>query len=121
MFLRTISILGLIVFLSLITSTIMIQTFDLLTWMNTLFLCSLFLLILGGMLFVIQGQFFSGIIRSYKHFYRTVSKAEKVISEVEGTSDGFGNPFRLKFKLTFPLLLSGLVLFAFTLVWSLLL
>lgn len=121
MFRKTNIILVLTVCLSLITSTIIEHAFNLLAWTNTLFLYSLFLLLLGGLLFVIQGKFFSGIIRSFKQFYRTVSKADKVIREVEGTSDDTVKPFRLEFKLTFPLLLSGLILFGFTLACSLIL
>lgn len=121
MFRKTILILVLTVSLSLITSAIMKLAFDLLAWTNTLFLCSLFLLILGGVLLVVQGQFFAGIIRSFKHFSRTVSNAERVIREAEGKSDDFDKPFKLEFKLTFPLLLSGLILFSITLICSIIL
>lgn len=118
---KTIIILGLTVSLSLLTSTILKRTFDLLSWTNTLFLCSLLLLIVGGMLFVIQGQFFTGIVRSFKYFFRSMNKAEKLIREVEGKSDDFIKPFTLEFKLTFPILFSGLILFFSTLICSLLL
>lgn len=118
---KSMIILGLTVSLSLIISIIMQRTFDLLYWTNTLFLCSLFLLILGGVLFVIQGHFFTGIVRSFKHFVRSISKAERLIREVEGKSNGFKKPYTLEFNLTFPLLLSGLILFTLTLIGSLML
>lgn len=102
---------------SLILSTIRSHSFDYLAWINILFLCSLLVTMVGGILFVIQGGFFNGIYRSFKHFFRSINKVEEVIQDVEGKRDD-GIPYKLKIGWTFPLLIAGLILFVFSLFLS---
>jgi hypothetical protein len=118
MFRKSFLITGSTATISYLLPLILHQSVTLLTWTNTLFLCSLMLIMAGATLFVIQGQFFSGIFRSFKHFFGTVSRMEKIIRDVEGKKDDT-IPYHQEFGLTFPLLVAGLVLFIFSFALSL--
>lgn len=95
-----------------LTVTFIHGSFSLLAFINTLFLLSLVLLIVGGFLFVYEGGFFNGFINSYRRLYR-LSKLGKYLSQFELEQM---EPFApKKVAITFPFLAIGLILFLFTL------
>ena len=73
--------------LSLVTPFFFYQSWSLLYWLDSLFLIGLVLLMIGGGMQIIEGQFFTAFIRSSKHFFKTISKKEQVIQEVEGKKE----------------------------------
>jgi hypothetical protein len=114
---KSLFVIGTTLIFSLILSTVRSHAFDFVAWVNILFLCSLLLTMVGGTLFVIQGGFFNGIYRSFKHFFRTINKVEKVIQDVEGKKDD-ETPYKQEYGLTFPLLVAGLILVVLSLLLS---
>lgn len=77
-----ITILLLTVLLILFTT----QEFSLVNWVNSLFVMSIILLILGSVLSLLQDGIFSRFIKNAKYVYRVVSfnKSKEVIDELEG-------------------------------------
>jgi hypothetical protein len=90
-----------------------------LMWINALFFCSLLLLIIGGILFIMQGNFFYFFAKSFKKFFKSANKMEVYIQEIEGKS-GEILPYKLNFPVTLPLLQIGAALFVLSLILSLL-
>lgn len=73
----------------------------------------------GGSLFVLKGGMFDGIIYSFSRFYKKTSKLEEYVSQ---QTEGLRNPIikkNSKRSFTYPLLLSGSVLFLYTIIASL--
>jgi hypothetical protein len=104
--------------LSLIFSYSSQHSWNQLTWINALFFCSLLLLIIGGSLLIIQGNFFHIFIKSFKQFFKSTSKMEIYIQEIEGKS-GEVLPYKLNFSTTMPLLQIGTTLFVLSIILSL--
>ena len=91
------------------------NAFTLLAFVNKLFLCSLVLLIAGGSLFVLQGGVLNGMLYSFKRFFNRTTKVGEYTKRFDSSKE-LVDPFH--FSLTVPLLLSGGVLFALTLLGS---
>ena len=53
------------------------------TWLDSLFLVGLILLLTSAILTLIEANFFTAFIRSFRHFYASVSKKEEVVRESE--------------------------------------
>jgi hypothetical protein len=104
--------------LSLLFSYSSQHSWNPLTWVNALFFCSLLLLIIGGSLLIIQGKFFHAFIKSFKQFFKSTSKMEIYIQEIEGKS-GEILPYQLNFSATMPLLQIGTTLFVLSIILSL--
>ncbi|MEH7391036.1 DUF3899 domain-containing protein [Bacillus sp. JJ1474] len=83
-------------------------------FINFLFFISITLLMLGGILVVLKGGMFDGIIYSFRRFYRRTSKLENYISEQTGELQ---NPPKnsLSGLSVHPILISGTALFLFSL------
>jgi hypothetical protein len=94
------------------------HSFNQLSWINTLFNCSLFLTVIGSMMIVIQGGFFNGILRSFRLFFQKTNRIEQVLEEIEGTKESL-SPYRFRFMLAFPFLISGTILLLFSIFFSL--
>lgn len=62
---------------------ILYQEWSFLQWADSLFIVGLALLIVGFSMVLIEGQFFVAFIKSTKHFFKTISKKEQVIQEIE--------------------------------------
>ncbi|GAA0316303.1 hypothetical protein GCM10008967_03600 [Bacillus carboniphilus] len=69
--------------LTIVFTWLFYQEWSFFRWMDSLFLTGLSLLVVGFMMILIEGQFFSAFIRSTKHFFASISKKEQVIREVE--------------------------------------
>ena len=111
----------LITFITLLFSTflsfLMDPSIDQYTWANSLFYCSLLLTIIGGVMLVLQGGFFNGIVRSFKEVLQKSSKVGRVLDEIEG-KDKNTAPYSLTFTLTTPILLAGILLLGFSIIFS---
>jgi hypothetical protein len=105
-------------FLSTLFSYLNNHSFNQLSWINTLFNCSLFLTVIGGVMIVIQGGFFNGIVRSFRLFFRKTNRIEQILEEIEGEKGNF-IPYHITFGLTFPFLISGTILLLFSILLSL--
>jgi hypothetical protein len=105
------------VFFSTLVSYYFNHSFNKLVWINTLFSFSLILTLIGGAMLVIQGGFFSGIIRSFKLFFWKTNPIKQVLEDIEGKREDT-NPYLLTFTLTFPLLFSGTLLLLFSIIFS---
>lgn len=84
------------------------ESSPLLHFSNTLFLISLLLLMAGASLWVLQGGMFDGFISSFKRFFERTNKAGMYAAELDRGKEFRGS---YRFGLTYPLLLSGGVLF----------
>jgi hypothetical protein len=86
---------------------------SLLTFINTSFLLSLPLIMLGGFLFVYEGGFFNGLIYSYRRLRRS-TKMGKYVAQFDNLDN---EPVVPKtFSVTKPIFFSGLLIFLFTLI-----
>lgn len=63
------------------------QSYNLLNWVDFLFILGLVLLVTGCLMYVVAGGFFSSFIHSCKAFFASISKKEQIISEIEGKKD----------------------------------
>ena len=52
-------------------------------WMDSLFLIGLLLLIIFSIMILIEADFFTAFIKSFKHFFARVNKKEEVLREIE--------------------------------------
>lgn len=111
----------LITFITLLFSTALsfylYSSIDQYKWANSLFYCSLLLTIIGGVMLVLQGGFFNGIVRSFKEVLQKSSKVGRVLDEIEG-KDKNTAPYSLTFTLTTPILLAGILLLGFSIIFS---
>ncbi|HWO75936.1 MAG TPA: DUF3899 domain-containing protein [Bacillus sp. (in: firmicutes)] len=94
---KNISIIGTSLLLSVIIPFFYDQGWSVLYWMDSVFLIGLFLLMIGGVLLLIEGQFFTAFIRSTKHFFKTISKKEQIIQEIEGKKEERTRGYRKSF------------------------
>jgi hypothetical protein len=104
-------------FLSTLVSYYFNDSINKLVWINTLFSFSLLITLLGAAMLVIQGGFFSGIIRSFRLFFQKTNPIKQVLEEIEGKREET-SPYLLTFTLTFPLLYSGVLLLLFSIIFS---
>ncbi|MCA1321003.1 DUF3899 domain-containing protein [Bacillus tianshenii] len=75
------------------------QSYNLLNWVDFLFLVGLVLLVTGGLMYVVAGGFFSSFFHSCKVFFAAISRKEEIISEIEGKKERSRIRFR---KSSFP-------------------
>ncbi|MET3696842.1 uncharacterized protein DUF3899 [Bacillus oleivorans] len=92
-----ITITGSLLILSFGVPIIFYQSWSFLYWMDSLFYIGLGLLIIGGAMLLIEGQFFSAFIRSSKHFFKTISKKEQIIQQIEGKKEERIHAYRKSF------------------------
>jgi hypothetical protein len=83
-----------------------------LSFINVTFLLSLLPLAIGGFLFVYEQGFFNGFVYGFRRLRKSGSKAERYLAELQGIADEPPVQPR-KFTITYPLLLSSLILFLF--------
>jgi len=119
MYLLNFLIISGILLISLVYSYLHNNSFKQLLWIDTLFNYSLILTIIGSIMLIIQGGFFSAIIKSFKIFFHKTNRVERVIEGIEGKRDNISS-YKLTFKLTFPFLFSGgsLLLFSILISWN---
>lgn len=80
---------GLISFIfSFLIVFILFRTWTFLYWTNALFYIGLVYLLVGCILVVRSGSFFSAFMYSFKHFFHVISKKEQIIQEIEGKKLG---------------------------------
>ncbi|WP_169823902.1 DUF3899 domain-containing protein [Bacillus marinisedimentorum] len=87
------------------------------TIVNTIFMMSLFLLMTGGSMLILEGGMFNGIMKSFKSFRNKSSKANRYAAEFDDYDNDEENP-AYSFRLTMPFLISGTVLFVLTIIVS---
>jgi hypothetical protein len=63
------------------------QSWSFSKWMDSLFLVGLLLLIIYAIMVLIEAEFFTAFIKSFKHFYGRINKKEQLIRESEKRSD----------------------------------
>ncbi|WP_342590342.1 DUF3899 domain-containing protein [Cytobacillus eiseniae] len=83
--------------------------------MNSLFFIALLLLMIGGILVVLKGGLFDGILYSFKQFYKRTSKLEEYVTEQTERIHDPTHKTGLKDLYVYPLIISGAMLFIFTL------
>ena len=76
--------ISLVVSLSL--SFLLRPSWSLSKWLDSLFLVGLLLLVIYAIIVLIEAAFFSGFIKSFKHFYGRINKKEQLIRESEKRS-----------------------------------
>lgn len=79
---------------------------------NTVFFCSLCLLIAGIMLLLLEKGFFDRLVVGFKRFFRSFDKSKQFLDELEGKKQHL--PRSRTFAFTIPVLLSGVILFLLT-------
>lgn len=104
--------------LSVLLMVWMYRQWSLIAFINSASIIALIFLMVGGMLFVVQGGFFSGIAYSFKRFYKKTTKTGEILDEIEGDEEDRYEPKTHSFSLTYPLILVGAVLFVLTLALS---
>ncbi|KYD24357.1 MULTISPECIES: DUF3899 domain-containing protein [Geobacillus] len=81
-------------------------------FINATFLLSLVPLSLGGLLFVYERGFFSGFAYGFQKWRKSAgTKAERYLEEAAAEQEFAQPPGPRRFAVTYPLLLSGLLLF----------
>ncbi|TCP29975.1 uncharacterized protein DUF3899 [Scopulibacillus darangshiensis] len=60
------------------------HSWQLVSWVNIIFYIGLIYLVVGSILLILSGHFFTAFIYSCKRFFRIASRKEQVIQEVEG-------------------------------------
>jgi uncharacterized integral membrane protein len=84
------------------------------SFINYLFMISLLLIIVGGILFVIQGGLFTAINYSFKRVYKRISRKGKYLAELEGDHTNDEEIKRLHFSYMPSIIISGIFLFVVT-------
>ncbi|EIT84587.1 hypothetical protein A374_14705 [Fictibacillus macauensis ZFHKF-1] len=101
--------------LSLILQLIIDRSFNLLHFYNTVFMVSLAILLIGLMLYVVKGGFFDVFTRSFKKFWRMLSKRSLYQSEVMDDSH-FSLSQRIPAYVVTSFIASGLFLVIVTMI-----
>ncbi|MBP2242504.1 hypothetical protein J2Z40_003078 [Cytobacillus eiseniae] len=70
---------------------------------------------IGGILVVLKGGLFDGILYSFKQFYKRTSKLEEYVTEQTERIHDPTHKTGLKDLYVYPLIISGAMLFIFTL------
>lgn len=73
-----------VILLAFIISFLFTGTISLTYWLNTVFILSMIVLLVGCSMLVIQGGFFDRFIANFKYFWRKNDRAEEMVREVEG-------------------------------------
>lgn len=60
------------------------KSWDLTKWANILFYMGMIYLLIGSVLIILRGNFFTAFIHSVKHFFSIINKKEQIIREIEG-------------------------------------
>ncbi len=108
------------VMLSLLLTYFLYKTFTLLALVNATFLVSLFYLIFGSALFLVQTGFFNGITYSFKRFFRRTRKSDEMIYEANPQAEEESYlPKEHYFPIAYPILASGGIFFVITLLIAL--
>lgn len=81
------TLLGISVFSSLLLSLLLHPSWNIDTWIDSVFLVGLFLLVISAIMLVIEGAFFVAFIKSFNYFYVRVSKKEQLIRESDKCSN----------------------------------
>ena len=76
--------ISLVVSLSL--SFLLHQSWSLIKWLDSLFLIGLLLLVIYAIMVLMEAEFFTAFIKSFKHFYSRINKKEQHIRESEKRS-----------------------------------
>jgi hypothetical protein len=116
MFRKSIPFISITLAVSLILPMVSDQGWSMSLWIDTFFLCSLLLLIVGGTFIVIEGGFFNAFTHSFKRFFTVISKKEQVLREVEGRREWI--PYKRSYRFTYPVLIAGMILFLCSLLIS---
>ncbi|WP_077329441.1 DUF3899 domain-containing protein [Virgibacillus siamensis] len=105
------------VVLSLALSYFIYKSFTLLALINATFIVSLFYLIFGSALFLVQTGFFNGITYSFKRFFRRTKKIDEMIYEVNPQLEEDSYlPKDHYFPICYPILIAGGVFFIISLI-----
>lgn len=77
--------ISLVVSLSL--SFLLQPSWSLSKWLDSLFLVGLLLLVIYAIMILMEAEFFTAFIKSFKHFYGRINKKEQLIRESEQRSN----------------------------------
>ncbi len=77
--------ISLVVSLSL--SFLLHPSWTLSKWLDSLFLVGLLLLVIYAIMILMEAEFFTAFIKSFKHFYGRINKKEQIIRESEQRSN----------------------------------
>ncbi|WP_179151987.1 DUF3899 domain-containing protein [Oceanobacillus senegalensis] len=116
MYIISLTIIGITVLISYI-STSLLGNRSLIDFIDTLFLLSLIISVVGGILFIIQTGFFNTFIKTFRYFFRRMNKTEDVIQQIE-KKDPDRPIHSIHIPISYPILLSGLFLFVVSMVVS---
>ena len=72
---------------SLSHSFLLQPSWSLSKWLDSLFLVGLLLLVIYAIMFLMEAEFFTAFIKSFKHFYGRINKKEQIIQESEQRSN----------------------------------
>lgn len=104
-------------FVSLLSTAFMAPTY-IVVLLDLFFYIGIVLLLIGSVLLIIQGGFFTRFLNNSRRFYSTLSKREQVIQDVEG-KHGETPSYSKKFPLLTYILPLGAFYFSLSLIGSL--
>ncbi|BBN98461.1 DUF3899 domain-containing protein [Sporolactobacillus terrae] len=110
------------ILISIVTQGLFARAFSLITLINHLSVVSLLSLNLGLIIFIIQGGFFDGMTYSFKRVARAIRKKQLGQQEAEAEAPLAEMKHRdgsQRWPITWPLILSSLLLFVTTVLISL--
>src|SRR5699024_11232243 len=77
-----------VIILASVTFTLLASTpFSYTVWVDSLFLISLFVTMIGAILFIIEKGFFNPFINNFKYFISKISKRRQIADEIEQKSN----------------------------------
>src|SRR5699024_12051422 len=79
-------------------------------WVDSLFLISLFVTMIGAILFIIEKGFFNPFINNFKYFISKISKRRQIADEIEQKSNNGVRNLPKKYFITIPCLEAGIIL-----------
>ncbi|MBP3039861.1 DUF3899 domain-containing protein [Bacillaceae bacterium Marseille-Q3522] len=113
--LKTVStIVSLIALSSGLTTFLTAGSFTVLSWVNSLFILSLLLLLIGLTIMIVQGGFFW----SFHRFLQKISKSNQVVQEIEGKRTGEPIPYKRNNNFIRSIVVLGMILVLFSLILS---
>ncbi|WP_085521735.1 DUF3899 domain-containing protein [Tuberibacillus sp. Marseille-P3662] len=99
------------VILSVLITFLIYKQINMLTIVNGSFLVGLFYLIVGLVLYIIQGGFFNGITYSFRRFFRRTSRQGDIMNDISSADEEEALvPKDHDFPWTYPILISGCLL-----------
>src|SRR5699024_6905750 len=100
-----------VMILASVTFTLLASTpFSYTVWVDSLFLISLFVTMIGAILFIIEKGFINPIINNFKYFISKISKRRQIADEIEQKSNHGVRNLPKKYFITFPCLEAGILL-----------